>query len=104
MRGLVGAFDSAVDVGQLRSGERRQAQPYCVMHIDAIGFHNDQKDKTVVLALAGGQAEFHVTQKMDRAIGPDPDLVFWQDEDHRLSNRIVIQPVKDTVDPVDCLL
>jgi hypothetical protein len=104
MSGFVFAFDRAVDIRQLRSGEGRQAQPYGVMHVDTIGFNDDQKDKTVVLTLAGWQAQFHVPQEMHRAVGPDPDSVFWQDEDHCLRNRIVVQPIQDSVHPVDCLL
>jgi hypothetical protein len=104
MRGLVGSFDSAIDVRQLRSGECGQAQPDSVMHINAIGFHNDQKNKTVVFALAGGQAKFHVTQEMDCAVGPDTDSVFRQDQNHRLRDRIFIQPIQDSIHPVDCLL
>jgi hypothetical protein len=104
MSRFVFAFDSAVDVRQLRSGERRQAQPYRVVHIDAIGFHDDQEYETVVFAFAGWQAKLHITQKMDRAIGPDADSVFWQDENHRLRNRIFVEPIQDPVHPVDCLL
>ena len=74
------------------------------MYIDAIGFDNDQKNKTIVFALAGWQAKLHITQEMDRTIGPDTDLVLWQDENHCLRDRVFIQLVKDPVYPVDCPL
>jgi hypothetical protein len=90
MSGLIGIFGSAIDVRQFRSGKGRQTQPYGVMHVNAIGFYNDQKNKTIVLALAAWQAKFHITQEMYRAVRPDAHPVFWQDEDHRLRNRIVI--------------
>src|ERR1700752_3007152 len=99
-----GIFNSAVDTCQFRSGKCRQAQPYRVVHINVIGFNNDQKNKTVVFAAACWQAKFHVTQEMCRAVGANTDLILWQDENHRLRNRVVIQPVKDSVHPVDRLL
>jgi hypothetical protein len=74
------------------------------MHINAIRPHNEQEDKTVVFAFAGWQSKLHVTQKMDRAVGPDSHSVFWQDQNHGLRNRIFIQPVKDTVHSADGLL
>jgi hypothetical protein len=104
MSGFVFAFDSAVDVCQLRGSERRQAQPDGVMHINAIGLEDDQKNKTVVFSLATWQAQFHVTQEMYRAVGPDTDLLLWQDENHRLRDRIIVELIKDTVYPVNCLL
>ena len=74
------------------------------MHIDVILSVNDQKNKTVVLSFAGGQAESHIAQEMDRAVGRNTNLVLWQDQNHRLSDRIVIQAIQDTVHSVDCLL
>src|SRR5688572_4375469 len=61
MSGLIGVFDSAVDVRQFRSSKCRQAQPYRVVHINVIGFNNDQKNETVVFAVACWQAKLHVT-------------------------------------------
>jgi hypothetical protein len=104
MSGLIGVFNSAVDTRQFGSGKCRQAQPYRVMHINAIGLDNDQENKTVIFAFAAWQAQFHVTQEMYRTVGPETDLVRWQNENHRLRNRIVIQPIKDTIHPADCLL
>ena len=60
------------------------------MHINAIGLEDDQKNKTVVFSFATWQAQLHVTQEMYRAVSPDTDLLLWQDENHRLRNRILI--------------
>jgi hypothetical protein len=104
MSGLISIFRGAVDVRQFGSGKRRQPQSDSVMHINAIGFNNDHESKAVVLAFTGCQAKLHIPQEVHCAVGSDSNLVLWQDEDHRLGNSIIIQPIQRPVHPDNRLL
>ncbi len=94
---LVSLLGGAVEARQFGGGECRQTQPHAVVHINAAWLNNDQKDKAVILTLARRLAEPHVPQEMHGAVNPVADLLLRLDQDHRLSDGILIQPVENHV-------
>ena len=67
------------------------------MDVDTGGFNYDQKNKSIVLALSIRLTELHVAQEMHGAVDSVTYLGLWLDENHRLSDGISIQMVKNHV-------